>query len=61
MNVNYGLFPPLEGPGRIAKREKSQRLAERALAALEPYRAAIAVATASAPAGARAASGASEA
>jgi methylenetetrahydrofolate--tRNA-(uracil-5-)-methyltransferase len=44
MNVNYGLFPPLEGTGRIPKREKNQRLAERALAALEPYRAALAVA-----------------
>jgi methylenetetrahydrofolate--tRNA-(uracil-5-)-methyltransferase len=44
MNVNYGLFPPLEGTGRIGKREKNQRLAERALAALEPYRAALGVA-----------------
>ena len=44
MNVNYGLFPPLEGTGRIAKREKNLRLAERALAALEPYRAAVGVA-----------------
>jgi methylenetetrahydrofolate--tRNA-(uracil-5-)-methyltransferase len=43
MNVNYGLFPPLEGTGRIGKREKNQRLAERALAALEPYRAAVGV------------------
>jgi methylenetetrahydrofolate--tRNA-(uracil-5-)-methyltransferase len=41
MNVNYGLFPPLEGTGRLKRGEKNQRLAERALAALEPYRAAI--------------------
>jgi methylenetetrahydrofolate--tRNA-(uracil-5-)-methyltransferase len=45
MNVNYGLFPPLEGVGRLRKREKSQRLAERALAALEPYRRAVGAAT----------------
>ncbi len=38
MNVNYGLFPPLEGVGRLRKREKNERLATRALAALEPYR-----------------------
>jgi methylenetetrahydrofolate--tRNA-(uracil-5-)-methyltransferase len=44
MNVNYGLFPPLEETGRIGKREKNLRLAERALAALEPYRAAVGVA-----------------
>jgi len=41
MNVNYGLFPPLEAMGRIGKREKNLRLAERALAALEPYRQAL--------------------
>jgi len=39
MNVNYGLFPPLEGAGRrVPKREKNTRLAERALAELEPWR-----------------------
>jgi methylenetetrahydrofolate--tRNA-(uracil-5-)-methyltransferase len=38
MNVNYGLFPPLEGSPRLRKHEKNQLLAERALAALEPYR-----------------------
>ncbi len=38
MNVNYGLFPPLEGTGRTPKHEKNRRLAARALAALEPYR-----------------------
>jgi methylenetetrahydrofolate--tRNA-(uracil-5-)-methyltransferase len=38
MNVNYGLFPPLEGNPRLRKREKNPLLAERALAALEPYR-----------------------
>ncbi len=41
MNVNYGLFPPLEGGGRLKRAEKNQRLAERALAALEPYRAVV--------------------
>jgi methylenetetrahydrofolate--tRNA-(uracil-5-)-methyltransferase len=44
MNVNYGLFPALEEPGRLGKREKNERLAARALAALEPYRAAVGVA-----------------
>lgn len=54
MNVNYGLFPPLEAPDRVGsrergarphrmkKREKSERLALRALEALEPYRWAVA-------------------
>ena len=36
MNVNYGLFPEL--PGRIKKKERRQKLAERALAALEEWR-----------------------
>ena len=36
MNVNYGLFPEL--PGRIKKKERRQRLAERALAALDAWR-----------------------
>ena len=35
MNVNFGLFPPL--PGRVPKKEKNARLAERALAALEEF------------------------
>jgi methylenetetrahydrofolate--tRNA-(uracil-5-)-methyltransferase len=35
MNVNYGLFPEL--PGRVKKKEKRQKLAERALSALEAY------------------------
>jgi methylenetetrahydrofolate--tRNA-(uracil-5-)-methyltransferase len=55
MNVNYGLFPPLEGAGRLKRAEKNQRLAERALAALEPYRLAVSP-SASAPGAARAAS-----
>ena len=39
MNVNYGLFPPLAGaPPRLRKQEKNERLAARALAALEPFR-----------------------
>ncbi len=50
MNVNYGLFPPLETGGRLRKREKNQRLAERALAELERYREAIGVPAASADA-----------
>jgi methylenetetrahydrofolate--tRNA-(uracil-5-)-methyltransferase len=38
MNVNYGLFPPLEGAAkRTTRREKNERLAERALARLAPY------------------------
>jgi methylenetetrahydrofolate--tRNA-(uracil-5-)-methyltransferase len=38
MNVNYGLFPPLEGvPRRMTRIEKNQRLAERALARIAPY------------------------
>ena len=40
MNVNYGLFPDL--PGRVPKKEKRQKLAERALAALDEWRAALA-------------------
>jgi methylenetetrahydrofolate--tRNA-(uracil-5-)-methyltransferase len=35
MNVNYGLFPDL--PGRVKKKEKRQKLAERALAALDAW------------------------
>jgi methylenetetrahydrofolate--tRNA-(uracil-5-)-methyltransferase len=38
MNVNYGLFPPLsEAPPRLRKHEKNQRLAARALEALQPF------------------------
>jgi methylenetetrahydrofolate--tRNA-(uracil-5-)-methyltransferase len=36
MNVNYGLFPDLSG--RVKKKERRQKLAERALAALEGWR-----------------------
>ncbi|HWI40790.1 MAG TPA: methylenetetrahydrofolate--tRNA-(uracil(54)-C(5))-methyltransferase (FADH(2)-oxidizing) TrmFO, partial [Verrucomicrobiae bacterium] len=36
MNVNYGLFPEL--PGRVKKKEKRGRLAERGLAALEQWK-----------------------
>jgi methylenetetrahydrofolate--tRNA-(uracil-5-)-methyltransferase len=36
MNINYGLFPDL--PGRIPKKEKRQKLADRALAALDEWR-----------------------
>jgi folate-dependent tRNA-U54 methylase TrmFO/GidA len=45
MNVNYGLFPPLKGSPRLRKHEKNQLLAERALAALEPYRRSVGVVT----------------
>jgi methylenetetrahydrofolate--tRNA-(uracil-5-)-methyltransferase len=38
MNVNFGLFPPIEGlPRRLRRREKCERLAARALEALTPY------------------------
>ena len=38
MNVNYGLFPPIEGlPRRIKKREKNERYAERALGDLAGF------------------------
>jgi methylenetetrahydrofolate--tRNA-(uracil-5-)-methyltransferase len=38
MNVNFGLFPPLEGlPRKMRRREKYEHLAARALQALEPY------------------------
>ena len=36
MNVNYGLFPEL--PGRMKKKEKRRKLAERALEALDEWR-----------------------
>jgi methylenetetrahydrofolate--tRNA-(uracil-5-)-methyltransferase len=49
MNVNYGLFAPLEGaPRKLKKPEKSALLAERALRDLEIFAAAAA-----APAGVR--------
>jgi methylenetetrahydrofolate--tRNA-(uracil-5-)-methyltransferase len=35
MNVNYGLFPEL--PGRVKKKERRQRFAERALEELEQW------------------------
>jgi methylenetetrahydrofolate--tRNA-(uracil-5-)-methyltransferase len=41
-NVTYGLFPPLaDAPRRLGRRERNQRLAERALSALERYAAAV--------------------
>lgn len=43
MNVNFGLFPPLENvPPGTKKRERNQRMSERGLAALEPFRTAVA-------------------
>jgi methylenetetrahydrofolate--tRNA-(uracil-5-)-methyltransferase len=36
MNVNYGLFPEL--PGRVKKKERRGKLAERALEELEPWK-----------------------
>ena len=41
MNVNYGLFPPLADAPRLPKRWKNRRLAERALADLVPFAAAL--------------------
>jgi methylenetetrahydrofolate--tRNA-(uracil-5-)-methyltransferase len=46
MNVNFGLFPPLPGGTHLARRERNAHMAERALADLEPYRAAIGAETA---------------
>lgn len=41
-NVNYGLFPPLaEVPRRMSRREKNDRLAERALADFDVWRSRI--------------------
>jgi len=43
MNVNFGLFPPLEGEARRKRRrERSEQLAARALERLAPYRRATA-------------------
>ena len=42
MNVNFGLFPPLPGSPRLRRRERYQRLSERALDELEAYRQAVA-------------------
>ena len=42
MNVNFGLFPPLPGHPRLRRRERYQRLSERALDELEGYRKAVA-------------------
>jgi methylenetetrahydrofolate--tRNA-(uracil-5-)-methyltransferase len=41
-NVNFGLFQALAGSGRLPRPERNRQLAERALAALERYRAAAA-------------------
>ena len=35
MNVNFGLLPPLEG--RVKKREKKSKLAERALKSIDEF------------------------
>ena len=38
MNVNYGLFPPLAAGGKkLPKRERNERIAQRALVALDAY------------------------
>ena len=64
MNVNYGLFPPLDpevlrapaNPGgrrkKLPKREKNQKLAERALESLVSYRARVRLTTSSSQGGA---------
>ena len=42
MNVNYGLFPPLaDVPRKLKKRDKNERLGQRALSALEAYAAEV--------------------
>jgi methylenetetrahydrofolate--tRNA-(uracil-5-)-methyltransferase len=41
-NVNFGQFPPLATRERLRRPERNQRMAARALEALEPYRAAAA-------------------
>ena len=42
MNVNFGLFPPLDGrAGRASRRERNIRIVERALAELEPWTLAV--------------------
>ncbi len=42
MNVNFGLFPPLEGDAaRAPRRERNMRIVQRALAALEPWTGAV--------------------
>jgi methylenetetrahydrofolate--tRNA-(uracil-5-)-methyltransferase len=42
MNMNYGLFPPLEGGGkRTPKRDRNLKVSERALGALEAYAEAV--------------------
>ena len=47
MNVNFGLFPPLEGrAGRAPRRERNGRIAERALAELLPWTEAVGAAPA---------------
>ena len=44
MNVNFGLFPPLEFPHRrLPKREKNRLIAARALEAIASYRGRVAV------------------
>jgi methylenetetrahydrofolate--tRNA-(uracil-5-)-methyltransferase len=44
-NINFGLFPPLEGPGRIRdKKLKKKMIADRALAAWQAWLAAVAAA-----------------
>ncbi len=44
MNVNYGLFPEI--PGKVKKKERRQKLAERALAELDLWRASLPLETA---------------
>jgi methylenetetrahydrofolate--tRNA-(uracil-5-)-methyltransferase len=46
MNVNFGLFPPLEGAaGRAPRRERNARIAARALEALAPWLEAVGAAS----------------
>jgi folate-dependent tRNA-U54 methylase TrmFO/GidA len=43
MNVNYGLFPPLaDATRRKGRRDRNERMAQRALERLAPYAAHVA-------------------
>ena len=37
MNVNYGLFPALDGAARASRGERHERLSQRALAEIAGY------------------------
>ena len=63
MNVNFGLFPPMEGipeGGRKTRKLRKPALAERALADLAPWNRAMSVTPTDAPAAAQTAANAAE-